>query len=191
MSRNPVMVVGAGIGGSAARTPRPQQRGIDVEVYEQAPELRRSGPGMISAGTRVLPPGGSSRRSMPGPAARQEIRHWKAGQHLKLLTSAPSRSSATALLHHPPCRLTAFSRCASGTIPDGIRLARVSVEQDADAVSCASKTEKHADGCDGATGAFRRARQRVRRQPSKGLPAAWPGAGSCRDVAAGHTEAAQ
>lgn len=55
MSSNPVTVVGAGIGGLTCALAL-VQRGIDVKVYEQAPELREIGAGVqLSAnGMRVL-----------------------------------------------------------------------------------------------------------------------------------------
>src|SRR6478736_1855091 len=54
VSRDPVIVVGAGIGGLACALAL-MQRGIDVAVYEQAPELREIGAGVQIAanGTRV------------------------------------------------------------------------------------------------------------------------------------------
>ena len=55
MSSDPVIIVGAGIGGLTAPLAL-LRHGIDVHVYEQAPELGEIGAGVqISAnGTRVL-----------------------------------------------------------------------------------------------------------------------------------------
>src|SRR5580658_9521482 len=55
MNKSNIAIVGGGIGGLAAALAL-VRRGIDVEVYEQAPELRELGAGVqISAnGTRVL-----------------------------------------------------------------------------------------------------------------------------------------
>ena len=154
VSRDPVIVVGAGIGGlSCALALR--QRGIDVEVYEQAPELREIGAGVqISAnGTRVLRALGLE-AALDAWAVRpqaKEIRHWKSGTHLEALR--PRRRLGAALrraLHlHPPRRSAPHSgRCACRYKPDGIHLnARcVGVEQDADAVTLRLEDGRSARG---------------------------------------------
>src|SRR6202165_2722874 len=84
---NKVAIVGGGIGGLTAALALLRQ-GIDVEVYEQAPQLKELGAGVqISAnGTRVLYALGL------GPAiervgvivAGKEIRLWSTGQTWKL-----------------------------------------------------------------------------------------------------------
>jgi len=85
--RSSVAIVGAGIGGLAAALAL-VRRGIDVEVYEQAPELRELGAGVqISAnGTRVLHALG-----LEAPLAKVQvlpagkaIRLWNTGQSWKL-----------------------------------------------------------------------------------------------------------
>ncbi len=78
-----VVIVGAGIGGLAAALAL-IQRGIDVDVYEQAPELRELGAGVqISAnGTRVLHALGlkeALERVQVMPAGKA-IRLWNTGQ---------------------------------------------------------------------------------------------------------------
>ena len=83
MSRDPVIVVGAGIGGLTCALAL-LRRGVEVEVYEQAPELREIGAGVqISAnGTRVLNALGLE-RALEAWAVRprsKEIRHWKSGR---------------------------------------------------------------------------------------------------------------
>ena len=83
MSRDPVIVVGAGIGGLTCALAL-LRRGIEVEVYEQAPELREIGAGVqISAnGTRVLHALGLE-RALEAWAVRpqsKEIRHWRSGR---------------------------------------------------------------------------------------------------------------
>jgi salicylate hydroxylase len=87
VSRDPVIVVGAGIGGLTCALAL-LQRGIEVEVYEQAPELREIGAGVqISAnGTRVLNALGLE-QGLDAWAVRpqsKEIRHWKSGRTWKL-----------------------------------------------------------------------------------------------------------
>jgi salicylate hydroxylase len=78
-----VVIVGAGIGGLAAALAL-IQRGIDVDVYEQAPELRELGAGVqISAnGTRVLHALGlkEALEHVQVLPAGKAIRLWNTGQ---------------------------------------------------------------------------------------------------------------
>jgi len=78
-----IAVIGAGIGGLAAALAL-LCRGLDVEVYEQAPQLGEVGAGIqiSSNGTRVLYALGleeALRRVQVLPARRQ-IRHWSTGE---------------------------------------------------------------------------------------------------------------
>ena len=78
-----IVVIGAGIGGLAA-TLALLRRGLDVEVYEQAPQLGEVGAGIqiSSNGTRVLYALGleeALRRVQVLPSRRQ-IRHWSTGE---------------------------------------------------------------------------------------------------------------
>ena len=144
VSRDPVIVVGAGIGGLTCALAL-LRRGIDVEVYEQAPQLREIGAGVqISAnGTRVLHALGLERgaRGLGGAAARQGDQALEERAHLEALRPGRGlRSSATA---RPTSSSTAATctacwsrRCARLT-PQAIRLqARcVGVEQDAGGVT--------------------------------------------------------
>ena len=87
MAQDRVAIVGGGIGGLAAALAL-IRHGVDVEVYEQAPELKELGAGVqiSSNGTRVLYAMGL------GPAiekvgvvvAGKEIRLWSTGQTWKL-----------------------------------------------------------------------------------------------------------
>jgi len=81
MSR--VAVIGAGIGGLAAALAL-LQRGLDVDVYEQAPELGEVGAGIqISPnGTRVLYVLGleEALRRVEVLPSRRQIRHWSTGE---------------------------------------------------------------------------------------------------------------
>lgn len=86
-SNSHVAIVGAGIGGLAAALAM-LQRGIDVTVYEQAPELREVGAGIqISAnGTRLLNSLGLEKdlaETALEPAGKQ-IRLWNTGESWKL-----------------------------------------------------------------------------------------------------------
>lgn len=87
MSSDPVIIVGAGIGGLTAALAL-LQRGIDVEVYEQAPALGEIGAGVqISAnGTRVLHALGleAALRACVVEAQSKVVRHWKTGGTWKL-----------------------------------------------------------------------------------------------------------
>ncbi len=82
-----IAIVGGGIGGLAAALAL-VRRGIDVEVYEQAPELRELGAGVqISAnGTRVLHALGlkEALEKVQVLPAGKAIRLWNTGQSWKL-----------------------------------------------------------------------------------------------------------
>ena len=78
-----VLIVGAGIGGLTAALAM-LKRGLDVEVYEQAPELKEVGAGIqiSSNGTRVLYAldlEEALKRVQVLPSKRQ-IRHWSTGE---------------------------------------------------------------------------------------------------------------
>jgi len=78
-----IIIIGGGIGGLAAALAL-LKRGIDVEVYEQAPELKEAGAGIqIGAnGTRVLFALGLEQALSDvcvRPSAR-ELRHWRTGE---------------------------------------------------------------------------------------------------------------
>jgi salicylate hydroxylase len=78
-----VIIVGAGIGGLAAALAL-LKRGLDVEVHEQAPDLKEVGAGIqiSSNGTRVLYALGleaALKRVQVLPSKRQ-IRHWATGE---------------------------------------------------------------------------------------------------------------
>ena len=82
-----VVVAGAGIGGLTAALAL-LQRGIDVDVYEQAAELKEVGAGLqLSAnGTRVfhLLGVGEALRAVSCEAAGKEVRLWSTGETWKL-----------------------------------------------------------------------------------------------------------
>jgi len=87
MSSDPVIIVGAGIGGLTAALAL-LRRGIDVELYEQASALGEIGAGVqISAnGTRVLQALGleAALKASAVEAQSKEVRHWKTGRTWKL-----------------------------------------------------------------------------------------------------------
>jgi salicylate hydroxylase len=87
-----VLVAGGGIGGMAAALAL-LRRGIDVEVYEQAKELKEVGAGVQLAanGTRVLYAlgVGDELKALSCEAQGKEIRHWKTGETWKLFDLGP------------------------------------------------------------------------------------------------------
>ena len=82
-----VLIAGAGIGGLTAALAA-LRRGLEVEVYEQAPELREVGAGLqLSAnGTRVFYElgVGEALKALSCEAAGKEIRLWNTGETWKL-----------------------------------------------------------------------------------------------------------
>ena len=87
MNKTNIAIVGGGIGGLAAALAL-LRRGIDVDVYEQAPELRELGAGVqISAnGTRVLHALGlkEALENVQVLPAGKAIRLWNTGQSWKV-----------------------------------------------------------------------------------------------------------
>src|SRR5258708_16474080 len=87
-----VLIAGAGIGGLTAALAL-LRSGIDVEVYEQAAELREVGAGVQLAanGTRVLYAlgVGEELKTLSCEAQGQEIRLWNTGAHWKLFDLGP------------------------------------------------------------------------------------------------------
>jgi salicylate hydroxylase len=82
-----VLIAGAGIGGLTAALAA-LRRGLDVEVYEQAPQLKEVGAGLqLSAnGTRVFYElgVGEELKALSCEAAGKEIRLWNTGETWKL-----------------------------------------------------------------------------------------------------------
>lgn len=87
-----VLIAGAGVGGLAAAAAL-LQRGFDVEVYEQAAELKEVGAGVQLAanGTRVLYAlgVGEQLKKLSCEAQGKEIRHWQTGETWKLFDLGP------------------------------------------------------------------------------------------------------
>ena len=87
MSNNAIAIVGGGIGGLTSALALLRRR-VDVDVYEQAPELRELGAGVqISAnGTRVLHALGlkDALEKVQVLPAGKAIRLWNTGQSWKL-----------------------------------------------------------------------------------------------------------
>ena len=143
MSRaDPVLIVGAGIGGLTCALAL-LQRGIDVEVYEQATELREIGAGVqISAnGTRVLNSLGLA-HALDACSVRpdaKEIRHWRSGRTWKLFdlgVVSEQRYGAPYLFIHRGDLHRLLADAVQAHKPEAIHLGArcVGLEQSADAV---------------------------------------------------------
>ena len=88
-----ILIAGAGIGGLTAALAL-LRNGIDVEVYEQASELKEVGAGVQLAanGTRVLHAlgVGDELKALSCEAQGKEIRHWQTGETWKLFDLGPA-----------------------------------------------------------------------------------------------------
>lgn len=141
-----VLVAGAGIGGLVAALSL-LARGIDCDVYEQAPELKEVGAGLwlSTNGTRVLAELGL-KPALDAAAiecTERRIRHWKSGQAWWLYRkdSAPSANTPYVLLraHLHRILMDAVERLKPGAIHLDSRVSGFS--QDAGGV-----TLEHANG---------------------------------------------
>jgi salicylate hydroxylase len=138
----PVAIVGGGIGGLAAALAL-TRRGIDVEVYEQAPELHELGAGVqISAnGTRVLHALGlkDALDKVQVLPSGKTIRLWNTGQSWKLfdlgMESVERYGSPYITIHRGDLH-GVIARALLEDKPDAVKLGRkcVSLAQAADAV---------------------------------------------------------
>src|SRR5437879_4447022 len=137
MSR--VAVIGAGIGGLAAALAL-LQRGLDVDVYEQAPQLGEVGAGIqiSSNGTRVLYALGLEQalHRVEVIPSRRQIRHWSTGEtwdwfelgaattkrygtpHVMLHRADLHGILADAVLRLKPDAVHLAKRCVGVTQPD-------------------------------------------------------------------------
>ena len=88
-----IIIIGAGIGGLTAAAAL-LQRGMDVEVFEQAAELKEVGAGVQLAanGTRILYAlgVGEALKALSCEAQGKEIRHWKTGETWTLFDLGPA-----------------------------------------------------------------------------------------------------
>src|SRR5438046_10403225 len=88
-----VLIAGGGIGGLTAALAL-LRNGIDVEVYEQASELKEVGAGVQLAanGTRVLYAlgVGDELKTLSCEAQGKEIRHWQTGETWKVFDLGPA-----------------------------------------------------------------------------------------------------
>lgn len=123
-----VLIAGAGLGGLAAALAL-LQRGIDVEVYEQASELREVGAGVqISAnGSRVLHALGiaAAVEREACEASGKEIRLWSTGRSWKLFdlgAESVARYGFPYFTVYRPDLHAALVAGVRGAKPDAIRL---------------------------------------------------------------------
>jgi len=144
MARGPhVLVAGGGIGGLTAALAL-LQRGFDVDVYEQATELREVGAGLqISAnGNRVLHElgVGEALRALACEAAGKEVRLWNTGQAWKLFDLGAVSVERYGFPYYTVYRPDLLAVLADGVRrekPDAIHLGAPcsGLEQDADGVT--------------------------------------------------------
>src|SRR5262245_62475359 len=123
-----VLVAGAGIGGLTAALAL-LKRGIDVDVYEQAHELKEIGAGLqLSAnGNRVLHALGVGDNLAPlaCEATGKEVRLWNTGQTWKLFdlgAESVARYGFPYLLVYRPDLLDVLARAVRREKPDAIHL---------------------------------------------------------------------
>jgi salicylate hydroxylase len=151
----PAIVVGAGIGGLTAALSL-LRRGIEVEVYEQAPELGEIGAGVqISAnGMRVLAAlgVGAALEACSVEAQSKVIRHWKTGRTWKLFdlgAVSVARYGAPYLFVHRGDLHRVLAEAVRRERPGAIHLgaACAGVEQDADGVTARFASGHAVRGC--------------------------------------------
>src|SRR3954469_8607922 len=140
--QNKVAIVGAGIGGLTAALALIRQ-GVEVEVHEQAPELKELGAGVqiSSNGTRVLYALGlgDAVEKAGVIVAGKEIRLWSTGQTWKLFdlgAISVERYGFPYVMFHRGDLHTMLLNAIRSARPDAIKLNRkcTGVTEDGDAV---------------------------------------------------------
>src|SRR5881227_168869 len=123
-----VLIAGGGIGGLTAALAL-LKLGIDVEVYEQAPELKEVGAGVQLAanGTRVLHAlgVGEELKALSCEAQGKEIRHWQTGETWKLFDLGPvsiERYGAPYFTVFRPDLLAVLAQAVVRAKADGLHL---------------------------------------------------------------------
>ena len=163
-----ILIAGAGIGGLTAALAL-LRSGIDVEVYEQAPELKEVGAGVQLAanGTRVLYAlgVGDELKALSCEAQGKEIRHWQTGETWKLFDLGPAsieRYGFPYFTVYRPDLLDVLARAVRRAKPDAIRLGAraVGFTQDDTGVNLELENGKaRGDALIGADGVHSRIRQ--------------------------------
>jgi len=128
-----ILIAGAGLGGLTAALAL-LRRGIDVEVYEQAPELKEVGAGLqVSAnGTRVLFELGleGAVAALGWQPAGKEIRLWNTGQRWELFdlgVGSIERYGFPYVMFHRGDLQSILAEAVRRIKPDAIRLGRRAV----------------------------------------------------------------
>lgn len=169
MSQPPrVLIAGGGIGGLAAALAL-LRNGIDVDVYEQAAELKEVGAGVQLAanGTRVLYAlgVGDELKALSCEAQGKEIRHWKTGETWRLFDLGPvsiERYGFPYFTVYRPDLLGVLANAVRRLKPDAIHLASrcAGFTQDGSGVSLnVNDKEVIGDVLIGADGVHSRTRQ--------------------------------
>ena len=164
-----VLIAGAGIGGLTAAAAL-LERGIDVEVYEQARELKEVGAGVQLAanGTRVLYALGlgDELKAFSCEAQGKEIRLWNTGETWKLFDLGPvsiERYGFPYFTVYRPDLLDVLARAVKRAKPDAIHLSSrcVGFTQSDDSVTLKleSGATVRGDALVGADGVHSRVRQ--------------------------------
>ena len=130
MASDKVVIIGGGIGGLAAALAL-LQRGLDVEVHEQAPELKEVGAGIQigSNGTRVLYALGLEqplKRVQVLPSGRI-IRHWSTGETwnwFDLGAATAQRYGTPHIMLHRGDLQGVLAEAVRGLKPDAVKLGR-------------------------------------------------------------------
>jgi salicylate hydroxylase len=164
-----ILIAGAGIGGLTAALAL-LRRGIDVDVYEQAGELKEVGAGLqLSAnGTRVfhLLGVGEALRALSCEAAGKEVRLWGTGETWKLFdlgAESIARYGFPYFTVYRPDLLAVLVDAVRREKPDAIHLGMrcIGFDEDAGSVELEFETGKStgADALVGADGVHSRIRQ--------------------------------
>jgi len=164
-----ILIAGAGIGGLTAALAL-LRNGIDVEVYEQATELKEVGAGVQLAanGTRVLYAlgVGEELKSLSCEAQGKEIRLWNTGETWKLFDLGPvsiERYGFPYFTVYRPDLLEVLARAVRREKPDAIHLGArcVGFTQDDDSATLRleSGASARGDALIGADGVHSRIRQ--------------------------------
>lgn len=124
-----VAIAGAGIGGLAAALALIKQ-GIDVQLYEKAPELKEVGAGIQLSpnGTRVLQALGlgDELQALGTPSSGKEVRVWNSGvsrQFMELGDRSVERYGAPYLTFHRADLHDMLLRAVRAARPDAVHLA--------------------------------------------------------------------
>jgi salicylate hydroxylase len=131
-----VLIAGGGIGGMAAALAL-LQRGFDVDVFEQAGELREIGAGLqISPnGNRALDSLGvfQDLKALSCPTEGKEVRHWQSGKTWKLFDlggESIRKYGFPYMTVYRPDLLQVMADCVRRHKPDAIHLGKRLVDLD-------------------------------------------------------------